>query len=755
MRRPVVCFLGALLGLALKTRADTVASSGIPFNTSAFNSITGVPVCDSGYPLSATPFPSHCAVPARSSGAAAIVLFDPFSGNATPHPLTTAFGTSPFVNGIAYDAHGNLVFAGADGSQSFVGRLQPDGTMTKFTTGLSASAFIGSSHVAMAKGPAAEDTCWIESIPNRLGCIAPAGQITEHQNPNPGQLVDIAAAVDGNYYASDFGGTIVQITPQGAFTSKPVPQLGSAASHPGAITVSLDRKTLYFTDRGQNAIGILNTASGNIALEAIPTPNSNPLGITVGQDDRVYFNESATGKLGRLDPSATTPTIAEFPGLSSVPAAFLTTSSELASGSIASLLAWKPGAASGAQLDLVVVQPTSPCPPATRVTLGPFVHQVGKTAGFSLDTRVRSGSITGLPHGMDLVVTFADAAGTSYDVRGTPTTPGSYHCTFTEVDANGCPVKIIDFFIVVAPKTGTGCDTDFGQFACLLLGPSSGTLLRPEAAPAPLRFWLALYAVDPRTGNVAAGEAIPQNDEFGYFSFPRFTGDPTFPEVMIKMLDARSVACCFWLFHTGLTDLQYTLTVFDTVTGSFKQYQNDRSDPSKLCGGADTQFFDGVTQGSLSAPALPTPQSTEPSIPGETFIAAAPGDDLAIREASASCLAGANTICLLGNRFSATLTAVDPRTGNAGVGTAIPQKDNFGYFSLPSFTGDPTFPEVFIKMADARSFTCCFWVFHSGLTDLEYTLTVTDTTNGAQQTYHNNRSDPSKLCGGADTSAFH
>ena len=122
--------------------------------------------------------------------------------------------------------------------------------------------------------------------------------------------------------------------------------------------------------------------------------------------------------------------------------------------------------------------------------------------------------------------------------------------------------------------------------------------------------------------------------------------------------------------------------------------------------------------------------------------------------AAAGCIPAADTVCLLGNRFSAILSAVDPRTGNAGAGHAIPQKDNFGYFSLPAFTGDPSFPEVFVKMVDARSFSCCFWVFHSGLTDLEYTLTITDNETGSIRTYHNDRSDPSELCGGADTSAF-
>jgi hypothetical protein len=130
-------------------------------------------------------------------------------------------------------------------------------------------------------------------------------------------------------------------------------------------------------------------------------------------------------------------------------------------------------------------------------------------------------------------------------------------------------------------------------------------------------------------------------------------------------------------------------------------------------------------------------------------------EDTSRPAAAASCVANDGTVCLLSNRFSATLTAHDPRSGSDGAGHAIPQKDGFGYFSLPTFTFDATFPEVFVKMVDGRAVNNSFWVFHSGLTDLEYTLTITDTTNGSVHVYHNDRSDPSKLCGAADTGAFH
>lgn len=122
------------------------------------------------------------------------------------------------------------------------------------------------------------------------------------------------------------------------------------------------------------------------------------------------------------------------------------------------------------------------------------------------------------------------------------------------------------------------------------------------------------------------------------------------------------------------------------------------------------------------------------------------------------CIPTSNQLCLLDGRFRVTLEATDPRAGNTGIGHAIPQGNRHGSFSLPSFTGDPTFPEVIVKMLDATGVPPplggFFWVFHTGLTDLQYTMTVTDMMTGALRTYRNNRSDPANLCGGADTVAF-
>jgi len=56
-----------------------------------------------------------------------------------------------------------------------------------------------------------------------------------------------------------------------------------------------------------------------------------------------------------------------------------------------------------------------------------------------------------------------------------------------------------------------------------------------------------------------------------------------------------------------------------------------------------------------------------------------------------------------------------------------------------------------VKVLDATSFTGKFWVFYGALTDVEYTITVTDTLRGIERQYH---SAAYQICGDADTAAF-
>jgi hypothetical protein len=82
---------------------------------------------------------------------------------------------------------------------------------------------------------------------------------------------------------------------------------------------------------------------------------------------------------------------------------------------------------------------------------------------------------------------------------------------------------------------------------------------------------------------------------------------------------------------------------------------------------------------------------------------------------------------------------------------AANENDSFGTFSLPAFTGNLSNPEVFVKIVDGRPVNGYFWVFYGGLTDVGYTLTVTDAVTGARHDYEK---PAGSACGGFDTAAF-
>ena len=77
--------------------------------------------------------------------------------------------------------------------------------------------------------------------------------------------------------------------------------------------------------------------------------------------------------------------------------------------------------------------------------------------------------------------------------------------------------------------------------------------------------------------------AIPKTDRYGTFSLPGFTGNAALPEVVVKMIDNTAASGKFWLFYTGLTSLDYTLTVRDTLTRRVGTYVN----ATPYCGGVD------------------------------------------------------------------------------------------------------------------------------------------------------------------------
>ena len=112
-----------------------------------------------------------------------------------------------------------------------------------------------------------------------------------------------------------------------------------------------------------------------------------------------------------------------------------------------------------------------------------------------------------------------------------------------------------------------------------------------------------------------------------------------------------------------------------------------------------------------------------------------------------SCTVNSTTLCLSAARFRVQVSWRAVRQGTSGVGTAIGLTADNGYFWFFNSANI----ELVLKVLDARVINGRFWVFYGALSDVEYTITVTDTVTGAVKTYFNPQD---RLASVADTLAF-
>lgn len=243
-----------------------------------------------------------------------------------------------------------------------------------------------------------------------------------------------------------------------------------------------------------------------------------------------------------------------------------------------------------------------------------------------------------------------------------------------------------------------------------------------------------------------AGTAVPVgiSDESGLFWF--FEAENI--ELVVKVLDGRAINGSYWVFFGALSDVEYWITVRDAETDERRTYHNP---PKEVCGRKDLLAFSEMT--GAAGPSGAADASGRPGFDLLRMNLASldPGGVDLASHGGGRCEAGEERLCVLDDRFSVEVEFIDPKADadTAQAAKVIPSlttgKTGFFWFFSPSNV------ELAVKMLDGRGVNGRFWFLYGGLSDVEYTITVTDTVAGTAATYRN---EPGSICGEIDIEAF-
>ncbi len=239
----------------------------------------------------------------------------------------------------------------------------------------------------------------------------------------------------------------------------------------------------------------------------------------------------------------------------------------------------------------------------------------------------------------------------------------------------------------------------------------------------------------------ATSVRIDVSDESGMFWF--FNSSNI--ELVVKTLDGRRINGHYWVFFGALSNVEYWVTVRDTEGGGRRTYHNP---PAENCGQSDTMAFVPAATSSASAEDGGVPDPGFDLMPLSLTSIPLPGVASA-QEGGGSCQAAETRLCLRDGRFSVEVELVDPADMQRKAGKVVSSvgTNETGFFWFFS----PTNVELATKLLDGRSQNGKFWFFYGGLSDVEYTVTLTDTVTGESRAYRN---EAGSLCGGIDINAL-
>lgn len=214
------------------------------------------------------------------------------------------------------------------------------------------------------------------------------------------------------------------------------------------------------------------------------------------------------------------------------------------------------------------------------------------------------------------------------------------------------------------------------------------------------------------------GTAVPLTASTGYFSFSDANVD-----VVVEVLNGVGSNGHTWVFYGALSDAEYTITVTDTQTGLTRRYFNPQG---QLAAVGDPYAF-----GPLGASAV-NPHPPVTTAPAAAFLPLV--SEQIDKAATAPCQASSRRLCLRSDRFAVEVAWKDFQN-RTGRGTAAPLTGDTGTF----WFFDAAKIDLAVKVFDGRQVNGKLWLLYGALSNVEYTVTVTDTQTGRVRTYRNPR----------------
>ena len=388
----------------------------------------------------------------------------------------------------------------------------------------------GGSPFDLTPGP--DGNLWFtEAQGNRVGRITPQGVITEFTIPAAGSFPGgITAGPDGNLWVCANGtNRILRVTPAGVFTEFPIPNAFPSGG-PSSITTGPDG-ALWFseTDGGVNGRIRRVTTSGQFTLFSGPNPSQSPHQIVAGPDGNLWYSMPISGKVGR---ASLTGVITEFP---------------LASPA-ADALALAPGPDGAVWI-------------AEHLATGNKLGRIAPDGSMAeLSMPAIHSTVFGLVTGPDGALWFTE---TDAGRIGRMTTAGA-------VADFAIPTAASSPFAIKAGPDGAiwFAESDTRKIGRLVFAPFACAADQNTLCLSGNRFRVtAAWRSDTASG---VGHVVGLTGDTGYFWF----FDAGNVEAIIKVLNACSFASRFWVFASGLTNVEVILTVTDTQNGITKTYVN-------------------------------------------------------------------------------------------------------------------------------------------------------------------------------------